>query len=113
VRPRSPFGELLVNGNHVVRFLEKPASGDAWINAGYFVMTPAIFRYLKGDDTVLERQPLERLATDGQLAVFKHDGYWQCMDTYRDMVLLNEEWAAGRAPWKRWKDHGDEVIRAA
>lgn len=105
VRPLSRFGELMVSGDRVVRFAEKPAAGDAWINGGYFVMTPRVFSYLDGDQTILERQPLERLAKDGQLAVFKHEGYWQCMDTYRDVVLLNEEWASGRAPWKRWDDH--------
>jgi glucose-1-phosphate cytidylyltransferase len=104
VRPMARFGELMTSGDHVVRFAEKPATGDAWINGGYFVMTPRVFDYLEGDETILERQPLERLAQERQLAVFKHDGYWQCMDTYRDVVLLNEEWASGRAPWKRWQD---------
>lgn len=104
VRPLSRFGELMVNGDRVVRFAEKPAGGDAWINGGYFVMSPRVFDYLEGDQTVLERQPLERLAKDGQLAIFKHEGYWQCMDTYRDMLVLNEDWASGRAPWKRWEN---------
>jgi glucose-1-phosphate cytidylyltransferase len=104
VRPLSRFGELMVNGDRVVRFAEKPAAGDAWISGGYFVMTPRVFDYLEGDQTILERHPLERMAKDGQLAVFKHEGYWQCMDTYRDVVVLNEEWASGRAPWKRWQD---------
>jgi glucose-1-phosphate cytidylyltransferase len=104
VRPLARFGELMTSGDHVVRFAEKPATGDAWINGGYFVMTPRVFDYLEGDETILERQPLERLADQRQLAVFKHDGYWQCMDTYRDVVLLNEEWASGHAPWKRWQD---------
>jgi len=104
VRPMARFGELMTSGDRVVRFAKKPASGDAWINGGYFVMTPRVFDYLEGDETILERQPLERLAQERQLAVFKHDGYWQCMDTYRDVVLLNEEWASGRAPWKRWQD---------
>jgi glucose-1-phosphate cytidylyltransferase len=104
VRPLSRFGELMVSGDRAVRFTEKPVEGDAWINGGYFVMTPRVFDYLDDDETILERQPLERLARDGQLAVFKHEGYWQCMDTYRDMVLLNDQWSSGHAPWKRWQD---------
>jgi glucose-1-phosphate cytidylyltransferase len=104
VRPLSRFGELVVDGDRAVRFTEKPVAGDAWINGGYFVMSPRVFDYLDGDQTILERQPLERLAKEGQLAVFKHEGYWQCMDTYRDMVLLNDQWASGHAPWKRWQD---------
>ncbi len=102
VRPLARFGELEVKEDRVVRFSEKPSSGDAWINGGYFVMTPRVFDYIEGDQTLLEREPLERLAADGQLAVFKHDGYWQCMDTMRDLQSLNEQWALGRAPWKRW-----------
>jgi glucose-1-phosphate cytidylyltransferase len=104
VRPVARFGELMVNGERVVQFVEKPAAEARWVNGGYFVMTPKIFRYVDGDATILEREPLEEMAADGELAVYKHEGYWQCMDTYRDMVLLNEQWAAGRAPWKRWAD---------
>ena len=111
VRPVARFGELTVDGDRVARFVEKPASGEGWVNGGYFVMTPHVFDYLDSDQTILESGPLERLARDGQLGVFKHDGYWQCMDTYRDMVLLNEQWVAGRAPWKRWEDAG-RVVRA-
>jgi glucose-1-phosphate cytidylyltransferase len=106
VRPVARFGELTVDGDRVAQFFEKPATGEGWINGGYFAMTPRIFDYLDSDQTVLEREPLERLAADRQLGVFKHEGYWQCMDTYRDMVLLNDQWAAGRAPWKRWDDGG-------
>jgi glucose-1-phosphate cytidylyltransferase len=104
VRPVARFGELMVNGERVVKFVEKPAMEAGWVNGGYFVMTPKVFGYIDGDATILEREPLERMAADGELAVYKHDGYWQCMDTYRDMVLLNEQWAAGKAPWKRWPD---------
>ena len=102
VRPLARFGELIVKGDKVVRFAEKPDQGEAWINGGFFVMTPRIFEYIDGDETLLEREPLERLAADGQLAVFRHDGYWHCMDTYRDMQSLNEQWQSGSAPWKRW-----------
>jgi glucose-1-phosphate cytidylyltransferase len=102
VRPIARFGELVVRGDQVARFAEKPVSSDAWINGGFFVMTPKVFRYLRDDQSILEREPLERLAQDGELAVFKHPGYWQCMDTVRDMESLNEQWASGKAPWKQW-----------
>lgn len=102
VRPISRFGELVVDGDRVKGFAEKPLGGEDWINGGYFVMSPHIFDYLDADDTVLERSPLERLAAEGRLAVYRHDGYWQCMDTYRDQLLLNEQWTSGQAPWKRW-----------
>jgi glucose-1-phosphate cytidylyltransferase len=107
VRPTARFGELVVSGDRVEQFIEKPVAGQGWINGGYFVMSPRVFDYIEGDQTVLERQPLERLAADGQLAVFKHPGYWQCMDTYRDMILLNDQWSAGHAPWKRWTEPGE------
>jgi glucose-1-phosphate cytidylyltransferase len=104
VRPQTRFGELTVKGDRVVRFAEKPPTNDTWINGGYFVMTPQIFDYIDSDRTALEREPLERLAAEGQLGVFRHDGYWQPMDTYRDMQLLNEQWKSGRAPWvSQWE----------
>lgn len=103
VRPQARFGELVVEGERVTRFAEKPPSADGWINGGYFVMTPKIFEYLKSDVTVLEREPLEQLATGGELGVYKHHGYWQPMDTFRDMQVLNEQWNSGMAPWmRRW-----------
>ena len=95
------FGELGVAGDRVEQFQEKPGTVNTWINGGYFVMTPSIFDYIEGDQTVLERGPMEQLARDGRLGVYKHDGWWQCMDNVRDMQLLNELWAAGRAPWVR------------
>ena len=101
VRPLARFGELIVRDERVVRFAEKPAGGDAWINGGYFVMTPAIFDAIPGDSTSLEVEPLERMARDQRLAVYRHDGYWQCMDTFREMQLLNELWTAGVPPWVR------------
>jgi glucose-1-phosphate cytidylyltransferase len=102
VRPIARFGELIVSGERVIRFAEKPTSGDDWINGGYFVMTPSIFDYLEGDQTVLEGPPLEQIAAGGELAVFRHGGYWHPMDTQRDMRQLNDQWEAGHAPWKRW-----------
>jgi glucose-1-phosphate cytidylyltransferase len=104
VRPQARFGELVVVGDRVVRFAEKPPANESWINGGYFVMTPRVFDYIASDETALERAPLERIATEGQLAVFKHPGYWQPMDTYRDMQLLNEQWNSGQPPWVRhWR----------
>lgn len=102
VRPLARFGELVVEGDRVIRFSEKPLGGEDWINGGYFVMSPSIFEHIADDTTVLERDPLERLAAMGQLAIFRHDGYWQCMDTYRDQQLLNDQWNRGSAPWRRW-----------
>jgi len=103
VKPAARFGELELEGDAVQHFAEKPA-GERWINGGYFVMSPRVFDYLDGDTTVLEREPLERLSADAQLGVFRHNGYWQCMDTLRDMDLLNQLWANGVAPWKVWSD---------
>ena len=103
VRPMARFGELILDGDRVIRFAEKPVGNDSWINGGYFVMTPKVLDYLESDQTVLERQPMERLAAEGQLAVHKHAGYWQPMDTVREMQLLNELWSSGQAPWaRRW-----------
>ncbi|HEY8802319.1 MAG TPA: sugar phosphate nucleotidyltransferase, partial [Candidatus Dormibacteraeota bacterium] len=103
VRPVTRYGELLIEGDHVRRFAEKPVS-EGWVSGGYFVMTPRVFDYLAADETFLEREPLERLAADGELSVYRHDGFWACMDTYRDMQNLNEQWTSGRAPWKQWAD---------
>jgi glucose-1-phosphate cytidylyltransferase len=104
VHPVGRFGELSLQGDAVRQFAEKPAASETWINGGFFVMNRRIFEYLDGDDCVLERAPLERLAAEGQLGVYRHPGYWQCMDTLRDMEQLNQEWASGRAPWKVWRD---------
>jgi len=102
VHPLARFGELVVEGDRVVKFAEKPQGEREWINGGFFVMTPQVFDYLEGDESVLEGEPLERLAADGELAVYRHSGYWQCVDTYRDMLALGHQWDTGQAPWKRW-----------
>ena len=102
VRPLSRFGELQTRGSIVTAFSEKPQVHSGWINGGFFVFEPDIFSYFDGDDSVLERQPLERLAQDGNLTVYKHAGYWRCMDTQRDRQALNEDWESGKAPWKMW-----------
>jgi glucose-1-phosphate cytidylyltransferase len=101
VRPRLPFGVAHLNGDGIVRgFSEKPRS-EQWINAGFFCFEPAVLDVLTLDST-LEREPLEQLAAAGDLRAFRHDGFWECMDTYKDAVALNDLWAAGAAPWKRW-----------
>jgi glucose-1-phosphate cytidylyltransferase len=102
IRPPGRFGQLTVKDAKILGFNEKPVGDGAWINGGYFILAPAVLDYIDGDDTVWEREPVERLAREGQLAAFSHDGFWQPMDTLRDKELLEELWASGRAPWKRW-----------
>lgn len=102
VRPPVRFGGLAMDGDRVVEFLEKPQTGEGWINGGFFVFEPAVLHYLTDDQTILERDPLERLAVDGQLMAFRHTGFWQPMDTLRDKQLLESLWASGGAPWKVW-----------
>jgi glucose-1-phosphate cytidylyltransferase len=101
VRPPSRFGGLEFEGDRITRFAEKPQIGEGWINGGFFVLEPAVFDYLPGD-TPWEREPLERLASDGQLMAFRHENFWQCMDTLRDKRLLEGLWTEGNAPWKVW-----------
>lgn len=102
VKPIGRFGVLQVAKNRVVRFEEKPKEGDGWINGGFFVFETGIFDYIKGDQTIFEREPLEKLSSDKQLGVYLHEGFWQPMDTLRDKKKLEELWAAGKAPWKNW-----------
>lgn len=102
VRPPARFGGLVFDGNRVARFTEKPQAGEGWINGGFMVFEPRVLDYIEGDQTILERGPLERLAVDGQLMAFRHDGFWQPMDTLREKLLLENLWREGRAPWKIW-----------
>ena len=102
VRPPARFGHLEIDGDQVARFAEKPPPGEAWINGAFFVLEPQVFDYIDGDATLFEREPLERLARDGQLMAYQHHGFWQCMDTMRDKVHLESLWASGDAPWKIW-----------
>ncbi|BBH54061.1 glucose-1-phosphate cytidylyltransferase [Fluviispira sanaruensis] len=104
VRPPARFGNIVFQGNQIVDFHEKPQTGDGWVNGGYFVMEPSIFNYLENDLTVLEGKPLEKLASDGELMGYQHDGFWQCMDTIRDKNLLEELWASNTAKWKVWNE---------
>ena len=102
VRPPSRFGGLVLEGGAVREFSEKPQTGEGWINGGFFVFERGVFEYLAGDTTILEREPLERLAADGQLMAFEHTGFWQPMDTLREKQLLETLWSSGNAPWKTW-----------
>jgi glucose-1-phosphate cytidylyltransferase len=101
VRPPARFGGLAMDGDLVREFSEKPQAEGGWINGGFFVFEPGIFDYLSGDDSILERDPLERLARDGQLVAFRHPGFFQPMDTLRERNLLETLWTNGTAPWKR------------
>lgn len=100
VRPPARFGHLEFDGDRVKRFMEKPQTAEGWINGGYFMFEPGVFDYIDGDQMHLERQPLERLASDGQLMAFRHSSFWQCMDTLRDKRYLQSLWDKGDAPWK-------------
>ena len=100
VRPPARFGGLVFEGDLVREFSEKPQIGEGWINGGYFVFEPALFDYIDGDDTLLELTPLERLASEGQLVAYRHEGFWQCMDTLREKKILENLWQTGQAPWK-------------
>ena len=101
VRPELQFGVAELNGDGLVRgFVEKPRS-EHWINGGFFCFEPSVLGLI-GEDDVLEREPLARLAGAGELRAFRHEGFWDCMDTYKDAVLLNDLWAEGTAPWKLW-----------
>ena len=100
VRPLVRFGELLVEENRVLSFQEKPQAGQSWINGGFFVFEPGVFDFIADDPTMLERAPLEQLAQKGELMAYHHPGYWQCMDTLRDKMALEELWASCKAPWK-------------
>jgi glucose-1-phosphate cytidylyltransferase len=101
-RPPGRFGAVKLNGDVVDAFLEKPEGDGGWINAGFFVLSPAAIDYATGDDTVWEGEPMERLASDGQLGAWKHEGFWQPMDVLRDKQQLETLWQSGDAPWKIW-----------
>jgi glucose-1-phosphate cytidylyltransferase len=102
VKPPGRFGALSLDGNLIVDFQEKPAGDGAWINGGFFVLSPKTLDFIEDDQTVWEREPMERLAKDDQFRAFFHEGFWQPMDTLRDKGLLDELWQAGLAPWKNW-----------
>jgi glucose-1-phosphate cytidylyltransferase len=99
VAPVARFGSLQVNGDLVEQFTEKPAAGEGWINGGFFVFQPEVLDYISGDDIPLEGEPLEKLASEGQLLAYRHTGFWHPMDTLRDKQLLESLWATGNPPW--------------
>jgi glucose-1-phosphate cytidylyltransferase len=103
VQPSGRFGALnLSEGNTVTSFLEKPKGDGSWINGGFFVCEPNVFDFIKGDSTVWEKEPMEKIAAQNEMAAFKHSGYWKPMDTLRDKQELEQEWNNGTAPWKTW-----------
>ena len=102
VYPPGRFGALDIQNNQIKQFTEKPKGDDALINGGFFVLSPKVLERISGDDCVWEIEPLKGLALDGNLMAFRHDGFWQPMDTLRDQRYLQELWEAGKAPWKTW-----------
>ena len=102
VRPAARWGQIVMDGNRVDRFTEKPQTAEGWINGGFFVLARRALDYIDGDETLWEREPMERLAEDGELMAYRHEGFWQPMDTLREKRLLEDLWATGKAPWKVW-----------
>ena len=103
IQPEGRFGALGIDNQQTINsFLEKPKGDNAWINGGFFVCQPEVINYIDGDNTIFEREPLEKLASEGNLKAYKHDGFWQCMDTLRDKTKLDELWDSGTPPWKNW-----------
>ena len=103
VHPAARFGHMTFDGDRVLEFSEKPQAAEGWINGAFFVLEPQVFDYIEGDETQWEKEPMERLAREGQLIAYRHSDFWQCMDTLRDKVLLESLWQRGNAPWKTWK----------
>lgn len=103
VSPPARFGHLGVDGDKITSFAEKPATGEGWINGAFFILEPEVFDYIDGDATAFEKEPLERLAADNQLMAYFHHGFWQCMDTIKDLQLLRQMWVQGDTPWVTWK----------
>jgi glucose-1-phosphate cytidylyltransferase len=102
VQPPGRFGALSLDDDRVTTFLEKPAGEGGWVNGGFFVVEPDVLDLIDGDETVWEREPMERLASEERLAAYKHSGFWHPMDTLRDKAVLEDLWASGQAPWKTW-----------
>lgn len=103
IQPEGRFGALKIESdNKISNFLEKPKGDGAWINGGFFVCEPSVLDYIKDDETILEKEPLQNLANEGELFSFKHQGFWKCMDTLRDKNQLNEMWSEGVAKWRKW-----------
>jgi glucose-1-phosphate cytidylyltransferase len=103
VRPPARYGHLELDGDHIKEFSEKPQTREGWINGAFFVLEPGVFDYIDGDSTQWEKEPLENLAADGQLMAYRHNSYWQCMDTLREKYILENYWNSGDAPWRIWE----------
>lgn len=103
VRPPGRFGALDLRGDRIRSFQEKPAGDGGWINGGFFVLSPRVGEYIEGDGTSWEREPLERLAREGELSAYRHEGFWYAMDTLRDRTYLEELWSSSQAPWRIWE----------
>jgi len=103
VRSPARFGRIVLEDDRVIEFYEKPEASEGWINGGYFVLNRDAINYVDGDDTIWERDPVERLAREGELMGYRHYGFWSCMDTIKEKNMLEELWASGKAPWKIWK----------
>ena len=104
VRPIGRFGSIKLDGDRVSTFEEKPLEDGAWINGGYFVLSPKVLNLISGDEVIWEHDPMQRLAADGELVAYRHDGFWQCMDTPRDKRELERLWTIGSPPWVHWTD---------
>ena len=102
VQPPGRYGAFTLNSDKIASFREKPKGDSAWINGGFFVLEPQIFDYIEKDSTIWEREPMERLAYEGKLSAYKHEKYWQSMDSLRDKNVLEEVWSSGNPPWKKW-----------
>jgi glucose-1-phosphate cytidylyltransferase len=114
VRPPARFGAINFDGDRIESFSEKPQTGEGWINGGFLVFNHEIFNYLNDDSDSLEHHGLEKIAADGELMAFRHGGFWQCMDTLRDKIYLEQLWKEDKAPWKAWHDRVPlRVVRAA
>jgi glucose-1-phosphate cytidylyltransferase len=102
VLPPGRFGAIDIDGQRIVSFKEKPRGDGAWINGGYFVLSPKVIDYIDGDSSIWEKEPMEKLALENQMDAFFHHGFWQPMDTLRDKFHLEDLWESGKAPWKQW-----------
>ncbi len=111
--PQLVLDTLEMVGNQIVEFSEKPQTKEGWINGAFFVLEPEVFNYIDGDNTHWEKEPLERLARDGQLMAYRHSEFWQCMDTIREKRYLEGLWEAGNAPWKIWEERNAHISDGA
>jgi glucose-1-phosphate cytidylyltransferase len=111
VKPPARFGRIGFEGDRVTTFHEKAEDSEGWINGGFFVLNARVLDYIDNDDTIWEREPIERLARDGELMAYRHFGFWSCMDTLKEKTMLEELWAGGDAPWKTWMDEPLAIAR--